>query len=316
MRKSILSLIVFLASLLGASAHAGPSYSAFYVFGDSLSDTGNAALAVGTASPPYTDLIPAQPYDLSGTFSNGSVWSDYLAASLGVPSEPSLALGTNFAVGGSRTDVILSQVVGGGALPGYLTSTGGIADPAALYAIWGGGNDLRDVLMGADPTTTIGTAIANLQNSLVSLITAGASEFIVLNAPDLGLVPAVSLSGGSAAGTLVSQMFNSGLSLMLDGIEGTFGVTIHEVDTFGLLNRVVTDPASFGLLDVASPCIALGPCSEPDTFLFWDGIHPTTIGHALIAEEAYRVAFISVPAGSFLFLIGAFSMLWVRAARA
>src|SRR3954468_5021943 len=64
--------------------HPGWSASAFehlVVFGDSLSDTGNA-----------------------GRFSNGPVWVEYLADRLGLTLSPSQRGGSNFAVGGARLD--------------------------------------------------------------------------------------------------------------------------------------------------------------------------------------------------------------------
>jgi len=57
-----------------------------YVFGDSLSDTGNAFSRTGSPPPPY----------FNGRFSNGPVWVEYLADRLGLPRNPS----TNFAFGG------------------------------------------------------------------------------------------------------------------------------------------------------------------------------------------------------------------------
>jgi outer membrane lipase/esterase len=30
-------------------------------------------------------------------------------------------------------------------------------------------------------------------------------------------------------------------------------------------------------------------CSNPADYLFWDGIHPSAAGHAIIAREAARV---------------------------
>src|SRR6516162_1511304 len=98
------------------------------VFGDSLPDSGNAAIAVGSAPGQVitgNTYIPSQPY-ASGTFSNGPVWASDVAAALGVPLHPSFAGGTNFAVGGATT---------GGSSPTsllaqanqYLTLTGGVA---------------------------------------------------------------------------------------------------------------------------------------------------------------------------------------------
>jgi phospholipase/lecithinase/hemolysin len=58
------------------------------------------------------------------------------------------------------------------------------------------------------------------------------------------------------------------------------------------LRRHGTDRcAGFGLTDVVNPCITpltrVHPfCSRPDEFLFWDGIHPTRAGHAIIAGRA------------------------------
>jgi len=28
-------------------------------------------------------------------------------------------------------------------------------------------------------------------------------------------------------------------------------------------------------------------CPRPDRFLFWDGIHPSRAGHAILADEAH-----------------------------
>ncbi len=70
-------------ALLGApAAHAGP-YDAEYVFGDSLSDNGNAAEAGGAAYP--------YPPSFHDAYTNGPVAVALLAQSLGLPAlEPSL----------------------------------------------------------------------------------------------------------------------------------------------------------------------------------------------------------------------------------
>jgi phospholipase/lecithinase/hemolysin len=73
--------------------------------------------------------------------------------------------GSNYAAGGARVAVDSTGALG--AVPSlatqvgnYLASTGGKADPNALYTVWGGANDLFAVAAGANPTTTIGTAVS------------------------------------------------------------------------------------------------------------------------------------------------------------
>jgi phospholipase/lecithinase/hemolysin len=46
-------------------------------------------------------------------------------------------------------------------------------------------------------------------------------------------------------------------------------------------------------LEVEKPCITPGTidhpfCEQPDEYLFWDYIHPTEKGHALLAWEAQQ----------------------------
>lgn len=84
------------------SASAGP-YSGMVVFGDSLSDSGNNALLLsnfGTQPLPPIVIAGDANYSLipsaAGAYSNGAVWTQYLAQSLGVTLAPSLAGGTNW----------------------------------------------------------------------------------------------------------------------------------------------------------------------------------------------------------------------------
>ena len=71
------------------------------------------------------------------------------------------------------------------------------------------------------------------------------------------------------------------------------GITIARLDAFRLLNDIVATPAAFGLTEIASPCLtpSVPPftCGTPDEYLFWDGIHPSSATHAIIADEAASV---------------------------
>ena len=95
---------VCLGLALGSPEAAAVPYSGFYVFGDSLSDTGNIATVTGGAIPPA-------PY-VGGAFTNGPTWADRFAADSGLFSvpQPPLApgsllgnVGADYAWGGART---------------------------------------------------------------------------------------------------------------------------------------------------------------------------------------------------------------------
>jgi outer membrane lipase/esterase len=71
------------------------------------------------------------------------------------------------------------------------------------------------------------------------------------------------------------------------------GIRIARLDAYQVLNAIVADPPAFGLSVVDAACIMPNvppfDCQAPDLYLFWDGIHPTKAGHAIIATEAANV---------------------------
>ena len=73
--------ILALTCLLPTAVTAETDYERLVVFGDSLSDPGNAYVLTGASLvPPYTALIPDHPYARGGHhLSNGSTWIEQLA---------------------------------------------------------------------------------------------------------------------------------------------------------------------------------------------------------------------------------------------
>lgn len=265
-------------------------------------------------------LVPTTPYVVSAgthTYSNGPVWVDYLAGFLGLTLNPSLLGGTNYAFGGARTgDLGLGD--GNGDQPFSLTVQVGSATglpPAslpgdALYVVWAGGNDIRALgaqlgpnLGSADPAVRaqaaadlqagLGAGLANLGGALGSLANAGARNFLIPNIPDIGITPIASfLEANGAPGTVgllsgLSSAFNQGLAAVLAPLQSNPLFSITTVDVFAFGHAVVANaPPGYNATEACtSENLFLG-CSNPDSFLYWDGVHPTTASHRAIAGLA------------------------------
>jgi outer membrane lipase/esterase len=319
---------VALVTIAWLPQHASAvTFSNVFIFGDSLSDSGNNGIVTGFPSGvpqpiPNDFYIPSLPYTPAGTYTNGSVWATSFAAGLGLSATPSLAGGTNFAFGGART--LLDGPSSGFPFSAttqvgqFLGATGGVAPADALYVVAVGGNDARDALqsLGANPTlsqivTTISAASSqyaiNVGNIVDTLQAAGAQNIVVWNSPNLGAAPAVLGQGASAVGlaTLLSQNMNDALAYRL-----SFESGVMMFDIFGLVSQVVADPAAFGLTNVTNACVT-GLCLDPASYLFWDGIHPSAAGHAIIANAMLMA--IPEPASVLLMALGVLALLgWQR----
>ena len=307
-------LVAALGLLLGVPGWAAAQRpSKIVVFGTSLSDPGNAFVLLGaTSTPPDYSvdpfLVPDRPYARGGQhFSDGATWIEQLGRSLGLAASvqaaarsPSTA--SNYAIGGARARDIGAGTGLAVQVSGFFLDSVGKAPADALYVVEMGGNDLRDALLaaagGGDPGVIINDAVRAIAENIGRLYGAGARSFLVWNGPDLGLTPAIlgldQLRPGTAAGaTFLSQTFNFHLDLAVQGLAGLPGISIRRFDAFGKLRQIVEQPADFGLANVKTACItpSVAPyaCTNPDEYLFWDGIHPTAAGHAIIAHEAAHV---------------------------
>jgi len=63
---------------------------------------------------------------------------------------------------------------------------------------------------------------------------------------------------------------------------------IITLDAHRLYQEARTNPTRFGLTNVLSTClVGAQSCANPNQYLFWDGIHPTTTAHQIIGNAAY-----------------------------
>jgi phospholipase/lecithinase/hemolysin len=331
MKKRMLSILLCWVLLFPFVAAAGP-FTDLFVFGDSLSDQGNVRDLTVRLGPPYLTVPPNEYTDGTnyGRFTNGLNYIDGLAASLGLISTTTSLGGHNYAYGGARTD---SQSVGGVPVPGalsildqrisFLTSlAGGSADANALFVVWAGANNLIDIVeteaadidSSYDPTADLTKAVTDIKNIVGSLAANGARNILVPNLPDFGVLPLVTGGGPQVLGaTYLTTVFNTSLGSVLDGVEGVFNnLNLVRFDTFGLFNAVLADPAAFGFSNTTAGCyskfgVAGGtPCANPDEYVSWDGFHPTSAIHSLLASR--MASAVPEPNIFVLIAIGVFSL--------
>jgi phospholipase/lecithinase/hemolysin len=98
--------------------------------------------------------------------------------------------------------------------------------------------------------------------------------------PDLGVTPEYINNGLGQQGSQLSAYFNSKL---VAGLQGT-GATYF--DTYSLVDAIVQNPQKYGFSNVTDPCFdGVNVCSNPNSYLFWDDIHPTTYADQLLAAD-------------------------------
>lgn len=257
---------------LGGVSEAG--FSSIVAFGDSLSDTGNVFAATGTPPTPY----------YAGHYSNGPIWVEDLAGGLGLAAPtPSALGGTDYAWGGAETGTGLSTLK----TPNLLTQVGGFVaghtlSPDALVTVWAGGNDF----LNAHQTNPL-IPVENIGAAITTLAADGGKTFLVPNLPLLGEIPGtLGLPKAQRDGLdALSAAFNAALTAKLDALQANLGVKIDRLDVNGIIQLVRSNPAAYDFTNTTTGALNDGVVSGQG-YLFWDDVHPTAAGHAVIARAA------------------------------
>jgi phospholipase/lecithinase/hemolysin len=277
-------LWAFMAAFMLAGCSGGKSgdtYSQIVVFGASLSDNGNAVSIV-------PGLFPGPPY-YPGRASNGLLWIDLVADEFGNTVKPFVNGGTNYAVGGARTcDIggtsfnpfdMCHQVVL------YLTAVLNKADAGALYVVDAAsvGNNIFAVinngLSDGEITTNAPTDIAKIMERLYS---AGARKFLVTNVPDVGATPRGQGLPSPATATALSNGFNGTLNNELANFRASHAGADVRLADFKSAVAITT-----GFTNTTDPCVVnLVACATPDTYTYWDNLHPTAATGRNMAKAA------------------------------
>ena len=326
-RRTLLSaaLAVVAMPALAQTAPSSPFTSTVF-FGDSLTDGGYFRPLLTQMLGPNGSIIgqfttnPGYVWSqhLASYYGGNAApaWTGNTTAT------PTAGSGDNWAVGGARTG---TTTVGGLGLTPSLTAqyqaylgAGNTVDPGALYTVWGGANDLFyatgvfQATLGGGGTmqqaqaaaqTVVGQAVTAQAGVIGALNAAGAQYILVPNVPDLGMTPSY-ISQGAAAQALGTSLTTAYNDALFGGL-ATANVSVIPLDTFHFLHEVVDNPSAFGLTNVTGQACLPQPAPAGDSslfctalssvpggassYLFADGVHPTTAAHEALADFAISV---------------------------
>jgi len=302
-RQILQRATLFVCLLLVLPVKADSSFSNLFIFGDSMSDTGNLASIIGDFPPAY----------YNNRMSNGPVAVEILGDKLGLPTDASLYLvgqnaGSNYAVasakaGGNAALDLNPQV------NAFLVAHEFSAPEDALYVMFIGGNDVRNLRNVQDSRlvkAALKNAVGTIKQNIERLISAGARHILVMNSVDMGNLPEAFMTGMqlSDAPTLSEQTtkntrrFNRLLKKSIRDIEDESDIEIARFNSFRFLSRVIARAESYGFKYTRESCFVFATqafhpdCNfgqNADVFLFFDEKHPASRGHALMGNALYEL---------------------------
>ena len=270
-------------------------------------DSGNHFAVTGdTAHPPF-DLIEFSSYGIGGHHpTNGRTWVKVLAEEMaltkwGKPAYRNPVFG-NYAFSFARARNVepdpmepsLFDQVQDWKDNGYCTGNPTNTMNDTLFIMDSGYRDALDLLMAGDQdekNAIIEGWLSGIAANIFQLYQCGADNLLVAYMPDMAgpIVP----PEGKANATAASAMFNYTLLQPVLDIYSSepFFMNISAVDFFAYSLFLKSDPGAFGFTNVTDACITPDVtqgaiCDDPDTYFWWDALHPTKKAHALLAQFA------------------------------
>ena len=264
-------------------------FNRIFLFGDSLSDIGNTYKL-------FKQLFPQSPPYYKGRFSNGPLWIESLRENLNMPRGQIF----NYAFGGAEAiEKFLPIPDLKRQIDEFFIWNHNEADPTALYIIWIGSNDILNDQKEGQELTLINKINDAVTKQIERLIKQGAKLFLIPLLPDLSLTPDAILHDKLNRNTehtkrliYISKKYNSLLLTSLKKLNEQYeNITFITFDTFKFLNEAPIRAPEYGVTILNKRCnpnwyaANIQPiCTNPDEYLFWDAIHPTTKGHKMLAD--------------------------------
>lgn len=266
-RKSLWVAILVIVMVIGFICSAN-AFTNIVTYGDSLSDTGN--IGRFTDKDVWVETLADK---LGSTLYNHA----YAGATTGIDNPSVAAQDPNF------ENMLGLQWQVGAFQPGYA----GLDD--TLFTVWAGANDFFQARHFAQAAENVTAAVEAIAGS-------GAQDILVANLPDIGITPAFYDDAAGEGSSAIATGWTIGFNTLLEMLLCKFSldnpdVNIYLVDVYDI---------SMGLVERDAD----GNITNHDE-LFFDDVHPTSIGQNAVAAEAYRlVAPIPEPATVLLLATG------------
>lgn len=302
----IYSLLFFLALVFFNAGLAQPNklpinpIQQLYIFGDSMSDNGHdnkrddERYALGEDGILHF-AMPA-PY-FEGRFTNGKVWPELLSEKMHLSPENVF----NYAYGGATVQKDIYPVPNLDMQINYSITRQAHNNPDSLYVIWIGANDLlnycnSDTSKKNNDDIFVHELISNMEKNIRKLITHGAKQFLIPEQIDLSMNPQ----------SIEKNKTEKGYAQRLQNIVGLYNKAnnhliiklrqeLPEIKfynfNFSHLFPAGNELAQFyGFNHLQEACLNhYNVCENPNEYIFWDKLHPTTKVHSILAEEIFNL---------------------------
>lgn len=255
--------------------------------GDSLSDTGNIFNASQWRFPnPNSWFL--------GHFSNGFVWTEYIAQAKNLPLY-------NWAVGGAAGENQYIALTGVGkqvsSYLAYMQLAKNYNPANTLFTLEFGLNDFMNY------NRSVPEVKADYSEALIKLSDAGARNFLLMTLPDATYAPQFKYSSQEEIDTIRAKILEMNEFIKAQAAYYTaqgLNITLH--DTHALFASLTANPEQHGFSNATEACQDINRSSAADylykhslrsecasvgsdKFVFWDVTHPTTATHRYVAED-------------------------------
>lgn len=296
------AMLAFIAMLGSAASPAQAQFDRITVFGDSYADTGTAPggafrIIYGWDGCPAASSTMQTAGFNNCHFTGGTNFADTLQSIYGLPTL------TNYAIGGARTDNT-NTMPGSTDNMGFVRELNEFAASGTrfterdLVLLSIGGNDETYMTSGDTIAQVNARAALSANNALAGiqqLVAAGAHNIIWFGAGNSNYFPSPTPPVDES--TLTTEQRTAWahtyfqLNQELLAPLARSGVRIFLFDYETLQARIAANPGQYGFASGGGCQAALGipgclaaSWEEQNSYFYWNGVHPTSAGMALVAR--------------------------------